>query len=88
MRIGLTYDLRAEYLALGYGEEETAEFDQQGTIDSLADAIESLGHSVDRIGSARALGETAKASAIAAKSCHVKFRARMNHPPGRSRTVR
>ena len=55
MRIGLTYDLRAEYLALGYGEEETAEFDQQGTIDSLADAIESLGHTVDRIGSARAL---------------------------------
>ncbi len=55
MRIGLTYDLRAEYLALGYGEEETAEFDQQGTIDALADAIESLGHSVDRIGSARAL---------------------------------
>ena len=44
VRIGLTYDLRAEYLALGYGEEETAEFDQQGTIDALADAIESLGH--------------------------------------------
>jgi D-alanine-D-alanine ligase len=55
MRIGLTYDLRAEYLALGYGEEETAEFDQQGTIDALAGAIESIGHSVDRIGSARAL---------------------------------
>jgi D-alanine-D-alanine ligase len=55
VRIGLTYDLRAEYLALGYGEEETAEFDQQGTIDALADAIESLGHSVDRIGSARSL---------------------------------
>jgi D-alanine-D-alanine ligase len=55
VRIGLTYDLRAEYLALGYGEEETAEFDQQGTIDALAEAIESLGHSVDRIGSARTL---------------------------------
>ncbi len=55
MRIGLTYDLRADYLALGYGEEETAEFDQQGTIDAIAGAIESLGHAVDRIGSARAL---------------------------------
>ncbi len=55
MRIGFTFDLRAEYLAKGYSEEETAEFDQQGTIDSLAEAIESLGHSVDRIGSARAL---------------------------------
>jgi D-alanine-D-alanine ligase len=61
VRIGLTYDLRAEYLALGYGEEETAEFDQQGTIDALAEAIESLGHSVDRIGSARSLiGRLAK----------------------------
>ncbi len=57
MRIGLTYDLRSEYLALGYGEEETAEFDQQGTIDSIANAIESLGHAVDRIGSARTLIE-------------------------------
>jgi D-alanine-D-alanine ligase len=61
VRIGLTYDLRAEYLALGYGDEETAEFDQQGTIDALAAAIESLGHSVDRIGSARSLiGRLAK----------------------------
>ena len=28
MHIGLTYDLRSDYLAAGYGEEETAEFDQ------------------------------------------------------------
>jgi D-alanine-D-alanine ligase len=55
MLIGLTYDLRAEYLAAGYSEEETAEFDQQGTIDALVVALESLGHRVDRIGSARAL---------------------------------
>jgi D-alanine-D-alanine ligase len=55
MRIGFTYDLRAEYLALGYCEEETAEFDQPGTLDAIAGAIEALGHSVDRIGSARAL---------------------------------
>jgi D-alanine-D-alanine ligase len=55
MRIGLTYDLRAEYLALGYGEEETAEFDRQDTIDQLAAAIGAAGHAVDRIGSARSL---------------------------------
>jgi len=55
MRIGLTFDLRAEYLARGYGEEETAEFDQPGTIDALAGAIEALGHSVDRVGSAQSL---------------------------------
>ncbi len=61
MHIGLTYDLRAEYLAAGYSDEETAEFDQPGTIDALALAIERLGHRVDRIGSARALvGRLAK----------------------------
>jgi D-alanine-D-alanine ligase len=32
MRIGVTYDLRADYLAMGYGEEETAEFDSEITI--------------------------------------------------------
>lgn len=55
MKIGLTYDLRSEYLAQGYSEEETAEFDQQGTIDALAEALRSLGHEVDRIGNAAAL---------------------------------
>jgi D-alanine-D-alanine ligase len=55
MKIGFTYDLRADYLAQGFGEEETAEFDQPGTIDAIAGAIESLGHTVDRIGAARAL---------------------------------
>jgi D-alanine-D-alanine ligase len=55
MHIGLTYDLRSEYLAAGYSDEETAEFDQQGTIDAVAGAIETLGHDVDRIGSARSL---------------------------------
>jgi len=55
MRIGLTYDLRSEYLAAGYGEEETAEFDREETIDALAHAIAAHGHAVDRIGSARSL---------------------------------
>ena len=32
MLVGLTYDLRADYLAAGYGEEETAEFDRPDTI--------------------------------------------------------
>ena len=39
MRIGLTYDLRAEYLAEGYSEEETAEFDRPDTIDALEAAL-------------------------------------------------
>lgn len=55
LKIGLAYDLRDEYLAQGYGEEETAEFDQQSTIDALGDALGSLGYVVDRIGNAVAL---------------------------------
>ena len=55
MHIGLTYDLRSEYLAAGYGEEETAEFDREETIDELHDAIAGLRHTVDRIGNAKQL---------------------------------
>ncbi len=55
MRIGLTYDLRSEYLAAGYSEEETAEFDRADTIDSIEHALQSLGHETDRIGHARQL---------------------------------
>jgi D-alanine-D-alanine ligase len=57
MHIGLTYDLRTEYLAAGYGEEETAEFDQLGTIEAIDGALSDLGHSTDRIGHARNLVE-------------------------------
>ncbi len=55
MKIGLTYDLRAEYLALGYSEEETAEFDRGETIQSISAALRTLGHETDRIGNARQL---------------------------------
>jgi D-alanine-D-alanine ligase len=55
MHIGLTYDLRAEYLAAGYGEEETAEFDRPDTIEAIEQALVSLGHRPDRIGNVRQL---------------------------------
>lgn len=55
MRVGLTYDLRSEYLAAGYGEEETAEFDRDDTIDSIEAALRALGHETDRIGNVRQL---------------------------------
>ena len=35
MKIGLTYDLRQEYLLNGMTEEETAEFDKPETIEAL-----------------------------------------------------
>ena len=55
MLIGMTYDLREEYLALGYGEEETAEFDKPDTIAAIDAALQGLGHQTDRIGSAAGL---------------------------------
>lgn len=55
LKIGLTYDLRDDYLAEGYGREETAEFDPPETIDALEDTLAGLGHRIDRIGHARSL---------------------------------
>src|SRR6266487_388473 len=55
MRIGLTYDLRQEYLAAGFSEEETAEFDRPDTVAHLETALQQLGHEMDRIGHARQL---------------------------------
>jgi D-alanine-D-alanine ligase len=57
MHIGITYDLRSDYLAAGYGEEETAEFDLAGTIEAIDDALCELGHTTDRVGHARNLIE-------------------------------
>lgn len=51
----MTYDLRADYLAEGYGEEETAEFDSPETIDAIEQAINDLGFETDRIGHIRSL---------------------------------
>ena len=55
MRIALVYDLRDEYRALGYSEEEIAEFDSVGTIEALASAIETLGCEPVRVGRGQAL---------------------------------
>ncbi len=55
LSIGLTYDLRSEYLALGYREEQVAEFDSDATIDALETTLRELGHQPVRIGHARSL---------------------------------
>jgi D-alanine-D-alanine ligase len=55
MHIGLTYDLRPEYLAAGYSEDETAEFDSPVTIDGIERALKDLGHTTDRVGNVRQL---------------------------------
>ncbi len=55
MKIGITYDLRQDYLDAGYGAEETAEFDQPATITAIDEALRSLGHETDRIGNIQSL---------------------------------
>ncbi|MBN2464355.1 D-alanine--D-alanine ligase [candidate division WOR-3 bacterium] len=55
MKVGITYDLREEYLAEGYGEEETAEFDRPDTIDGIENALRELGFETDCIGHIRNL---------------------------------
>jgi D-alanine-D-alanine ligase len=55
MRIGFTYDMKEEYLALGYTPGQVAEMDSRRTIDLITGALEHHGHSVDPIGGLRAL---------------------------------
>jgi D-alanine-D-alanine ligase len=55
MRIGLTYDLRSEYLALGYSEDDTAEFDREETIAGIESALRRIGHDTERIGNVKQL---------------------------------
>ena len=55
MKFGMTYDLRADYLAAGFGEEETAEFDRPDTIDAIETALHNLGHETVRIGNIQRL---------------------------------
>jgi D-alanine-D-alanine ligase len=54
-QIGFVYDLRKDYLAEGYSEQDVAEFDSEGTIDAIHKTIESLGYDVERIGNGKAL---------------------------------
>ena len=55
MRIGVTYDLKSDYLALGHSEEDVAEFDSEVTIDAICDALASQGWQVSRIGHVKSL---------------------------------
>jgi len=57
MKIGLTYDLRSEYLSMGYTADETAEFDREDTIEAIENTLRGLGHVTERIGNARRLME-------------------------------
>jgi len=55
MRIGVTYDLRADYLAMGMSEEDTAEFDSEVTIVAICSALSGMGLTPIRIGTVKNL---------------------------------
>ena len=55
MRIGITYDLREDYIAEGFSEEETAEFDRDETIQAIQQSLQDLSCETDRIGNIKNL---------------------------------
>jgi len=55
MLVGLTYDLRDDYLKEGFTEDETAEFDRVDTIIAIESTLQSLGYETDRIGNVKDL---------------------------------
>ncbi len=55
MTVGLTYDLRTEWLAQGYSELETAEFDREETVAAVEAAVRAEGAATERIGNYRGL---------------------------------
>ncbi len=57
MKTGLTYDLRSEYLKMGFSEEETAEFDKEETVAAIEHALNIHGFETERIGNVKQLGQ-------------------------------
>ena len=55
MTVGITCDLRSEWLSQGFSELETAEFDREETVDAVESALRSHGYTTDRIGNYRQL---------------------------------
>ncbi|MBN2891264.1 MAG: hypothetical protein JXL97_05310 [Bacteroidales bacterium] len=50
MKIGITYDLKSDYLKMGFTSEEAAEFDKEDTIDGIENTLTILGFETERIG--------------------------------------
>jgi len=55
MKIGITYDLRDDYLKQGYSLEETAEFDREDTIQAIDEALVTGEFETERIGNIKEL---------------------------------
>ena len=55
LAIGLTYDLKDDYLAAGFSPEDVLEFDGLDTVAGLEGALVGLGHRTERVGRGREL---------------------------------
>jgi D-alanine-D-alanine ligase len=55
MLVGMTYDLRQDYMDLGLSEEDLAEFDSPRTVEGIETALRELGYQTERIGHVRHL---------------------------------
>lgn len=55
VKIGLTYDLRKDYINYGLSEEELAEFDSEETITSIQNTLNKLGYQTEKIGNLKNL---------------------------------
>jgi D-alanine-D-alanine ligase len=55
MTVGITYDLKEDYLREGMSEEEAAEFDSPATVEAIETSLQALGFATERIGHLRAL---------------------------------
>ncbi len=55
IKVGLTYDLKSEYLKLGFSDEEAGEFDREDTIEAIENALLENGYQTERIGHAKQL---------------------------------
>lgn len=55
IKVGLTYDLKSDYLRMGFSEEESAEFDRDDTIDAIENNLIEMGFETERIGNVKEL---------------------------------
>lgn len=55
LKVGLTYDLKSEYLKMGFTKEEVAELDAEETVEAIETEMKRQGYVPVRIGHAKAL---------------------------------
>lgn len=54
-KVGITYDLKQDYLDAGFSKEAAAEFDEADTIEAIENALQIMGYETERIGHVKSL---------------------------------